>query len=126
MKTQTKLDSIIFGCGLNDFGQLGLKDPSLVTSPTGISLPNKAERIHLIVSGETHSVFLSKYGELYFVGQNLHQIVEGKEEDIHFLPKLVSSDGFKVVSIALNQHQTLFLTEDKKILACRKNLAPFT
>lgn len=104
IQNQPKLDSIIYGCGLNDFGQLGLKESSTVKTPTGVTLPNKAERIQWIASGDSHSIFLSKYGELYFVGKNTHGIVEGGEEEICFVPKLISGSELKVISIVVNQY----------------------
>lgn len=63
----------IYGCGLNEFGQLGLGycDKPPHNNPFGVNLiPNQPPNVIQFCSGSDHSLFLDTQGNVYGVGYN--------------------------------------------------------
>ena len=76
----------IYACGLNHFGQLGLKGDSPQIEPCII--PNTPSNIVQICVGSSHTLFLDVEGNVFSFGWNAHgQLGLGHTTDQHEINK---------------------------------------
>lgn len=64
-------EGMVFGWGRNDFGQIGIgnREQEVISKPQQIhSL--KEKKIVMTAAGETHTLFLTEFGEVYSCGFN--------------------------------------------------------
>ncbi len=84
-------NGLVFSCGLNDNGQLGLKDTKQASSPTLVnSSKSKLPYARGILAAKFHSLFWT-HTELYTWGLNGGQLGHIKKDWTIAYPKLVAS-----------------------------------
>ena len=121
-------DGIVFSCGWNQFGQLGLNTTeSKVLHPTQVV---QNDTVVGIAAGRGSSYFLTEEKTVYVTGTNFHgQLCLGDTED-RIVPILMDpfakDDGFdgsgtEVAKIRAGKSSFYTLLSDGQVLACGEN-----
>lgn len=107
----------VFGCGINDRGQLNLEDSMML--PLIEQLPG-LDNISQIAAGYDHSLFLKKDGTVWGCGSDEHgQLGFGKHSKAMRLTQL--PDLNDISKIFAGSYYTYFLKKDGKVLGCGLN-----
>lgn len=100
----------LWGCGLNDKGQLGLGDSRQRNVFTRVKLP---KRVLQATAGYYHTALITESGELWVTGGNTNgQLGLGNNADCNFFSRVELSE--RVVQVAAGYH-TLLLTESGQL-----------
>ncbi|XP_030007491.1 probable E3 ubiquitin-protein ligase HERC6 [Sphaeramia orbicularis] len=114
----------VFSWGAGEDGQLGLlPDPECDQyRPSGVPLPLPVPVIQ-VACGNSHSLALTKGGDVFSWGQNSHgQLGLGKEVSLQYTPVLIHSlIGVAVSQIAAGAEYTLVLTLPGLVYCCGAN-----
>jgi len=119
-------DGSIYGCGLNENGQLGLENTDTISTPQEIEyFSNNTITIKQIACGENHTIFLASDGKVYGVGQNNYgqlgldggtsSTPESTIQEITFL------NDKNITQIACGANHTIFSASDNKVYSCGYN-----
>jgi hypothetical protein len=116
-------DNQVYGNGDNVLWQLGLGDKAWFGEPTLLTNFNN-EKIIQTCSGERHSIFLTRKGDIFTCGSccidNYGQLGHGKNENKIKIPKKITSLK-NVEFICPGQRQSFFITKRNKVYMCGKN-----
>ena len=109
----------VFAVGLNEFGQIGIKDKTDISTPVCLNnnkskLPSGAKGI---AASKFHSVFWTD-DELYTWGLNAGQLGQLNHDKLIHTPKLVSSlKGSRIQRLSSSDGAIVVLTHNGDLLA---------
>ncbi len=115
-------DGSIYGCGDNQYGQLG--DGTIANKTTLTLLYNRTGKIPSSIScGQYHTMVLMDDGSIYGCGSNTYgQLGNGFSEDnISTFTIMTNTTGKTPVSISCGENHTLVLMDDGSIYGCGYN-----
>eukprot|EP01117_Protostelium_nocturnum_P011166 TRINITY_DN4055_c0_g2_i2.p1 TRINITY_DN4055_c0_g2~~TRINITY_DN4055_c0_g2_i2.p1 ORF type:complete len:958 (+),score=321.19 TRINITY_DN4055_c0_g2_i2:373-3246(+) len=114
----------VYAWGMNQNGQLGLKDNETRMKPSQIKEVLSEHKIVSVACGANHSVFLSSRGEVLACGKGKNgQLGIGDSSLMDKkIPILIESlRGIPVVDVVCGSDHTFFLTASGSVLACGNN-----
>ena len=112
-------DGTAYGCGDNEYGQLGLNDTNNRTIPTLISGINNVKSVSC---GKNDTLFLLNDGTVYSCGWNgSGQLGLGLNDKTNRTTPILISGINNVKSIACGSSHTLFLLNDRTVYSCGNN-----
>lgn len=113
----------VYACGLNNHGQLGLKDYETRIVPTKISATLRSD-VQQLAAGSRFSLCLTSHGQVYAWGKNEDgQCGQGSSSLVGMtsIPVSISSlEGVFIVKIAARGSHALALARDGKVYAWGK------
>ena len=109
-----KNDGTLFGCGLNDIGQLGCK----TTTENQNTLVKIMDDVHSIDAGDGHSLIIKNNGTLYACGNNNHGQLGNNTTDNQKMPVEIAKN---VKTVAAGSVHSLIVKNDGTMLACGWN-----
>lgn len=108
----------VFGCGYNNYGQLGLGDtrdrqrPKEIKAFSGI-------KIQQMATGPCHSLFLTQDGRVFGCGNNIcGRLGLGDSRERHVPEEIKALSGIGIRQIAVGCYHSLFLTVDGRVFGC--------
>ncbi|KAJ6252947.1 hypothetical protein M0813_13651 [Anaeramoeba flamelloides] len=116
-------ENTLFGYGSNNSGKLGIgltigkvnsRQVSVLKNKNEENVDLKADQIRDVVPGISHSILLTKQGELYSCG-SLRYSGHGGRGKILYFSLIKSFQEMKINQIACSVNKTLVLTEDKLV-----------
>lgn len=111
----------VYVWGYNDYGQLGLGDTTLRTTPTKLSLPNNVVPA-AFYAGYDHTLMITVDGDVYTCGINADgRLGIGNTTNQKTFQKVTLPNSTKAVSAALGNVQTLVLCDDGNVYGCGSN-----
>ncbi|XP_038548608.1 probable E3 ubiquitin-protein ligase HERC6 isoform X2 [Micropterus salmoides] len=115
----------VFSWGAENNGQLGML-PHLLCNhqrPSRVPIPQMPVAVIQVACGNSHSLALTKGGDVFSWGLNSHgQLGLGKEVSLQHTPVLVTAlTGVAVTQIAAGATHTLFLTLPGLVYCCGAN-----
>jgi len=120
-------DGEVYGCGVNDLGQLGLGDSIIQTSSPTLLDPSyfNSSTIYAIACGANCTMFITNDGKVYGCGINTSgQLGLGHTTSPILTPTLLDTSPFNTLTIsaiACGANHTIFLTNDGKVYGCGSN-----
>jgi alpha-tubulin suppressor-like RCC1 family protein len=109
-----KSDGTVWGCGLNNMGQLGDINNNMITSPVQIT---SLSGIIAIAAGGRHSLFLKNDGTVWSLGDNFYgQLGDGTFTNRTSPVQITSLSG--IIAISAGIDYSLFLKNDGTVWAC--------
>ncbi|KAJ4935916.1 hypothetical protein JOQ06_017443 [Pogonophryne albipinna] len=112
----------VFSWGAGEDGQRGLLPNLLHNRPSHVQMPLPIPVIQ-IACGNSHSLALTKGGDVFSWGSNSHgQLGLGKEVSLQFVPDLVCAlTGVAVTQVTAGATHSLFLTLPGLVYCCGAN-----
>jgi alpha-tubulin suppressor-like RCC1 family protein len=117
----------LYGCGANDYGQLGLGDAQNHITFTSIIISGLKEsaQIQQVVAGWNHTFVLLTNGQLYGCGDNYDgQLGLGDYQDrVTFTPIIIPNleEGVKIQQVVAGSSHTLVLLTNGQLYGCGGN-----
>jgi len=112
-----KNDGVVWACGLNTFGALGIGNNFSANAPVFISgLTN----VIAVAAGSFHSLFLKSDGTVWSCGRNNYGQLGTNSYTDSNTPVQVSGLS-DIVAIAAGDNHSLFLKNDGSVWACGRN-----
>ena len=115
-------DNIVFACGLNEHGQLGMNHNNnrntFINVPfPGINVPKQ------VVAGRNHTMILTDDGTVFACGANEYgQLGLGHTNMINTFTQVPALPGGKVAKqVIAGDYHTMILAEDGTVFACGAN-----
>lgn len=108
-----QLNGIVYGWGSNKHGQLGVNPEECAELPTPFKIDLNVIPAQ-IFTGWTHSVILTKDGDLINFGRNLYSQLGSERGDKNWLPTKLECD--KVKEFSAGSEHNLAITCDGKLL----------
>lgn len=112
----------VYACGQNKSGQLGLGYSSDCITTPQLMMVSRNNRIVDIAVGNSHSIFLTKDGQVYTCGNNEYGQLGLTEKLNQSTPRLIYLSDKKINKVSAGEYHSLFLTQDKKVYVCGKNM----
>ncbi|KAL9651686.1 hypothetical protein ABK040_009301 [Willaertia magna] len=113
---------MVYGCGWNFFGQLGIR---FGKNSTSVPIKLNIENIKKITGGNEYSIFITKdykiYGSGYNKGGNLGTGNNLNQYTLHNIPFFNNLENEHVIDVACGAEQTFFLTNLGNVFACGQN-----
>jgi regulator of chromosome condensation len=97
----TLSDGTIYVCGLNNYGQLGLKGDDIVFSLTKVPVPEK-QRVTTVCPGQHHTLFITDAGGLLSCGRPTYGRLGRKDADVSSDnpgPEIRPVDGLEGINV---------------------------
>ena len=117
-----KNDGSLWGCGDNDYGQLGLNTTTDKTSFTQVT-PNINNDVKQIACGTYHTVILKTDGSLWACGYNYYnQLGLSDSANKHMFVNITTNINNDVKQVACGDNHTFILKNDGSIWGCGDNL----
>ena len=114
-------DGLVYGCGYNCYGQLGLGHTNNQPTLQCLKLPKDKKAVD-IAAAQNHTLILSKDGSVYGCGNNEYgQLGLGHKTNQSTLQCLRLPQGRKALKIAANFYHTFFLLDDGLVYGCGEN-----
>ena len=114
-----KNDGTLWGCGLNDEGQLGLGDTSYRTTFTKIT--TNVNDIKLVCCGRNHTFILKNDGTLWACGQNNYGQLGLGDTDNRTTFIQVTTNTNNIKSVNCGYEHTIILKNDGTLWGCGYN-----
>lgn len=115
----------MYGCGSNEYGQLGLGDTTENMITTWTLIPfRQEERVNNIVLGGYHSMMLTETGKVYGAGSNEDGQLSMEDADTDFITSWTAispPEGEQVKKIVLKYLRSIMLTQSGKVFGCGAN-----
>ncbi len=114
-----KNDGTLWGCGNNDYGQLGLGDTS--NRETFTQITNNTDNIKSIYCSHFHTIILKNDGTLWGCGRNnLGQLGLGDTTHRYIFTQITTNVS-DIKSIYCGQSHTIILKNDGTLWGCGRN-----
>ncbi|XP_037631297.1 probable E3 ubiquitin-protein ligase HERC6 [Sebastes umbrosus] len=112
----------VFSWGAGEDGQRGILPNLLSSRLSQVPIPLQIPVIQ-VACGNTHSLALTKGGDVFSWGSNSHgQLGQGKEVSLQYVPDLVCAlSGVAVTQISAGATHSLFLTLPGLVYCCGAN-----
>merc|ERR1711935_1299574 len=109
-------DGLVYACGHNTEGQLGVSDTEARLVPTLVTGQLQGKTAMYVAAGDNHTLCVTADGSLFSWGGNVNgQLGVGDTETRH-VPTLVTGlQGKQVVHVAAGQHHTICTTTDGSV-----------
>jgi alpha-tubulin suppressor-like RCC1 family protein/uncharacterized protein YjdB len=116
-------DNTVYGCGINNSGQLGLGYiSSVVSNLTSIPIPTN-KTVKNIYCGNTHLMFLMTDNSVFSCGTNsFGQLGLGNTTPMSNLTPVTIPNGKIIKKIICGTDHTAFLMTDNSVFACGYNI----
>jgi alpha-tubulin suppressor-like RCC1 family protein len=119
-------DGLVYGCGINSNGQLGLMNTTSVTNPTLLTYFTTQSPpiiITKISAGNAHTLFLTSLGTVYSCGlQTNGRLGNGFENDANISTPFLISGLSNITHISAGLAHSLFLTNSGIVYVCGLNV----
>ena len=114
---------VIFACGLNEHGQLGLGDTSERHALTAVPALPGGKVVKQVIAGGSHTVILVEDGTLFACGNNsFGQLGLGDHDGRDTFTAVPALPGRRVAKqVTAGGDQTLVLAQDGTVLGCGGN-----
>ena len=110
----------VFACGLGRYGKLGLGNTEDQHIPQEITALSEHHVIG-VAAGDGHTVFVTAEGKVFACGWGEFGRLGLGNEDNQLTPQEVTSlSGYHVIGVAAGESHTIFVTDQRKVLACGK------
>jgi alpha-tubulin suppressor-like RCC1 family protein len=117
-----KTNGTVWGCGYNNYGQLGLGATSTSYNTFTQATTNINNDVKQIVCGEHHTVILKNDGSIWSCGRNdTGQLGLGSKTDSNKFTKVTANVSNDVKQIACGGLHTFIIKNDGSIWACGYN-----
>ena len=122
-------DGTVYGCGINDWGQLGNGNTDSQTSLVPMILTEKippGKKVVNIACGDQYTIVLLEDGTVYGCGRNDNGQLgnNSQTESLTLVPMILTKKippGKKVVNIACGDQHTIVLLDDGTVYGCGTN-----
>lgn len=105
----------VYGCGLNQKGQLGMDDYKTRRNPTLIESLS-GHNVIAVATGRQHGLFLTDEGQVFACGDNKSgQCGIGNKKETVSSPTRIDYSGTKITKIACGADFSLILNEDGEV-----------
>lgn len=116
----TKDPSLVYSCGWNAYGQLGIGNNTEQLTPVPVIFPPTVKIVG-IYAGMDYSMFISSTGQVYACGKNTNgQLGIGGTEN-YAVPTLISGLQQKIKYISSQYEHSMFVTENGEVYSCGRN-----
>src|SRR5262249_10130259 len=114
-------DNILYSCGQNDNGQLGLSDNQNRNTFQKVTIPNNEEIKQVIISDET-TFILTTNNSLYACGENdKGQLGLSDNQNRNTFQKVTIPDNEEIKQIVTSKENSFILTKNNNLYACGEN-----
>jgi alpha-tubulin suppressor-like RCC1 family protein len=117
-------DGMVFACGYNALGQLGLGNLDKINTFTKVSILHDDYKVAKLVAGNNHTMILTENGKVFACGNNTYgQLgLEDTENKNTFtaVPPLLNNKVAK--QVVAGSDYTMILANDGTVFACGNNL----
>ena len=114
-----KNDGMLFGCGLNNYGQLGLGDTDNRSTFTIIGI--NSGNIKEIYLGGEHTIILKNDGTLWGCGRNIEGQLGVGDTNSRSIFKQITVNTDNIKSVYCGYNYTLILKNDNTLWGCGDN-----
>ena len=109
-------DGLVFACGCNDGGQLGVGDTDSRLVPTLVTGQLQGKTALYVAAGSNHTLCITADGSLFSWGGNdSSQLGVGDTEDRHAPTRVTNLQGKRVVHVAAGEVHTICSTENGSV-----------
>jgi alpha-tubulin suppressor-like RCC1 family protein len=114
---------VVYSCGYNYYGQLGLSDNNNKTVPTSISHTIGNLNIVAVAAGDNHSLFLTNTGAVYSCGYNYYGQLGLNNTNTRYVPTLITNNigSLNIIGISCGSNHSLFRTNTGAVYGCGYN-----